>query len=273
MTKLAQGRLDLHSGRSSIDFARLAQTAREAGASEDLAARIAGANSALEALQISREVGRRSRRADRAGRLGDGGARARQCRDANWKSSCSTATAGCWRGQSFSELAHEREPASHIGARWRALGQERLRREPRHGASGALDLYRHGAKLRRRDARAYRGASRPARRWLALRRGAASARPGDRAGARHAAAARRLPDAVAVQPPARGRGFARRSRGARSPRCASAPRRPSSCPPRLGSRSCPTMRWRAPSATRRANCINPSRKSPDAWSLQSPAIR
>jgi cobalt-precorrin-5B (C1)-methyltransferase len=57
MTKLAQGKLDLHSGRSSIDFARLAQTAREAGASEDLAARIAGANSALEALQISREAG------------------------------------------------------------------------------------------------------------------------------------------------------------------------------------------------------------------------
>ena len=57
MTKLAQGRLDLHSGRSSIDFARLSQTAREAGASEDLAARIAGANSALEALQISHAAG------------------------------------------------------------------------------------------------------------------------------------------------------------------------------------------------------------------------
>jgi cobalt-precorrin-5B (C1)-methyltransferase len=53
ITKLAQGRLDLHSGRSSVDFARLAQTAREVGASEEIAARIASANSALEALQIA----------------------------------------------------------------------------------------------------------------------------------------------------------------------------------------------------------------------------
>lgn len=54
MTKLAQGRLDLHSGRSSVDFAALARTAREAGANEALAWRIEKANSALEALQLSR---------------------------------------------------------------------------------------------------------------------------------------------------------------------------------------------------------------------------
>ncbi len=57
MTKLAQGRLDLHSGRSSVDFARLAQTAREAGAGEEIAAMIANANSALEALQIAQGAG------------------------------------------------------------------------------------------------------------------------------------------------------------------------------------------------------------------------
>jgi cobalt-precorrin-5B (C1)-methyltransferase len=57
LTKLAQGRLDLHSGRSSIDFARLAQTARDAGVDETLAANVATANSALEALQITQAAG------------------------------------------------------------------------------------------------------------------------------------------------------------------------------------------------------------------------
>ena len=57
LTKLAQGRLDLHSGRSSIDFARLADAAREAGAGGEIAALIANANSALEALQIARSAG------------------------------------------------------------------------------------------------------------------------------------------------------------------------------------------------------------------------
>ena len=49
LTKLGQGALDLHSGRSQVDFARLAETARRAGGEPD---RIAGANTALEALQI-----------------------------------------------------------------------------------------------------------------------------------------------------------------------------------------------------------------------------
>jgi cobalt-precorrin-5B (C1)-methyltransferase len=57
MTKLAQGRLDLHSGRSSVDFVRLAQTALEAKASEELAAQIAQANSALAALQLAQWAG------------------------------------------------------------------------------------------------------------------------------------------------------------------------------------------------------------------------
>jgi cobalt-precorrin-5B (C1)-methyltransferase len=57
MTKLAQGRLDLHSGRSSIDFPRLARTAREAGADEGLAAQVARANSALEALRVTQAAG------------------------------------------------------------------------------------------------------------------------------------------------------------------------------------------------------------------------
>ncbi|MDJ0450480.1 cobalt-precorrin-5B (C(1))-methyltransferase [Methylocystis sp. JR02] len=55
-TKLAQGRLDLHSGRSSVDFARLAQSARAAGASGEIARKIEEANSALEALQITQRA-------------------------------------------------------------------------------------------------------------------------------------------------------------------------------------------------------------------------
>jgi cobalt-precorrin-5B (C1)-methyltransferase len=57
MTKLAQGRLDLHSGRSSVDFSQLAQTARGAGADDETAARILHANSALDALLIARAEG------------------------------------------------------------------------------------------------------------------------------------------------------------------------------------------------------------------------
>jgi cobalt-precorrin-5B (C1)-methyltransferase len=57
MTKLAQGRLDLHSGRSSVDLARLAATARAAGADDETVARIAHANSALDALLIARAQG------------------------------------------------------------------------------------------------------------------------------------------------------------------------------------------------------------------------
>ena len=50
MTKLAQGLLDLHSGRGAPDLAALADTALRAGAAEDLAARIRGAASVAEAF-------------------------------------------------------------------------------------------------------------------------------------------------------------------------------------------------------------------------------
>ena len=52
LTKLAQGHLDLHSGRSQVDFDWLAERAKEAGAESRLQARVAGANTAMEALEI-----------------------------------------------------------------------------------------------------------------------------------------------------------------------------------------------------------------------------
>lgn len=57
MTKLAQGRLDLHSGRSTLDLLQLAQVAEAAGASATLVTQIAAANSALEALQLEQAAG------------------------------------------------------------------------------------------------------------------------------------------------------------------------------------------------------------------------
>lgn len=50
MTKLAQGAMDLHSGRSQVDFAGLAALAAHLGADP---ARIAAANTAAEALEIA----------------------------------------------------------------------------------------------------------------------------------------------------------------------------------------------------------------------------
>lgn len=50
MTKLGQGALDLHSGRSQVDFIRLAALGAEIGADRD---RIAQANTALEAFEIA----------------------------------------------------------------------------------------------------------------------------------------------------------------------------------------------------------------------------
>src|SRR3546814_6024395 len=68
MTKLAQGMLDVHSKRGMADLDALAQLAREAGASEDLAAHIAGANTVAGAfdeaqaagLDIGNKIGRAS---------------------------------------------------------------------------------------------------------------------------------------------------------------------------------------------------------------------
>ena len=50
MTKLAQGLLDLHSKRGSVDFAALAGLARAAGAAEALMQRIMASNTAAEAF-------------------------------------------------------------------------------------------------------------------------------------------------------------------------------------------------------------------------------
>ena len=55
LAKLGAGHLDLHSGRSQVDFDWLAARVREAGGSADQAARVAAANTANEALAIARE--------------------------------------------------------------------------------------------------------------------------------------------------------------------------------------------------------------------------
>jgi len=57
MSKLAQGALDLHSARSTLDLAALARLAGEAGGDVDLGERIAAANSALEALRLAQAAG------------------------------------------------------------------------------------------------------------------------------------------------------------------------------------------------------------------------
>lgn len=57
LTKLAQGRLDLHSSRSSVDLPDLAATARAAGADAALCATIEKANSTLEAQATARAAG------------------------------------------------------------------------------------------------------------------------------------------------------------------------------------------------------------------------
>jgi cobalt-precorrin-5B (C1)-methyltransferase len=53
MSKLAQGRMDLHSARSQLDMAELARIAESVGASPELKERILCANTGLEALQLS----------------------------------------------------------------------------------------------------------------------------------------------------------------------------------------------------------------------------
>jgi len=53
MTKLAQGRLDLHSRRGELDFSDLAERVAAAGGGVELAILIAGANSALHAFELA----------------------------------------------------------------------------------------------------------------------------------------------------------------------------------------------------------------------------
>ena len=57
LSKLAQGHMDLHSSRSSVDMADLAETARRAGADADAVTAIADANTAMQALQIADAAG------------------------------------------------------------------------------------------------------------------------------------------------------------------------------------------------------------------------
>jgi cobalt-precorrin-5B (C1)-methyltransferase len=53
MTKLAQGRLDLHSKRGEADYRAIAELARESGASKAAAALIASANTVAQAFAVS----------------------------------------------------------------------------------------------------------------------------------------------------------------------------------------------------------------------------
>ncbi len=57
MTKLAQGRLDLHSKRGEVDLSALAALARDGGAGAELCVAIAGANTALEAWALANAAG------------------------------------------------------------------------------------------------------------------------------------------------------------------------------------------------------------------------
>ncbi len=57
LAKLADGRLDLHSGRSQVNFALLARLVAEAGGTDDLVDQISTANTALDALQRCQAAG------------------------------------------------------------------------------------------------------------------------------------------------------------------------------------------------------------------------
>jgi cobalt-precorrin-5B (C1)-methyltransferase len=57
MTKLAQGRLDLHSRRGELDLEELARRVKASGGGEALGKEIAGANSALHAFQYAEMAG------------------------------------------------------------------------------------------------------------------------------------------------------------------------------------------------------------------------
>ncbi|GGF06066.1 cobalt-precorrin-5B C(1)-methyltransferase [Aliidongia dinghuensis] len=57
LTKLAQGHLDLHSGRSQVDLGWLATVAAEIGAAPTLVADIAAANTGLAALRLAQAAG------------------------------------------------------------------------------------------------------------------------------------------------------------------------------------------------------------------------
>ncbi|MEM9332172.1 MAG: cobalt-precorrin-5B (C(1))-methyltransferase [Pseudomonadota bacterium] len=56
-TKLAQGAMDLHSGRSQVDFNWLTTKALELGLNQNFKGQILNANTAMEALEITSKVG------------------------------------------------------------------------------------------------------------------------------------------------------------------------------------------------------------------------
>ncbi len=57
LSKLQQGALDLHSSRSQLDMAKLAETASQAGADAETMSAIAAANTGLHALEIAKAAG------------------------------------------------------------------------------------------------------------------------------------------------------------------------------------------------------------------------
>jgi cobalt-precorrin-5B (C1)-methyltransferase len=57
LAKLADGHLDLHSGRSQVNFTMLAGLVDAAGGGDALAGKVHGANTALEALQLCQAAG------------------------------------------------------------------------------------------------------------------------------------------------------------------------------------------------------------------------
>nr|BFE79926.1 hypothetical protein GCM10020093_025270 [Planobispora longispora] len=57
LSKLADGHLDLHSGRSQVNPDLLAELARAAGGDDALAGRVRAANTALHALRLCQEAG------------------------------------------------------------------------------------------------------------------------------------------------------------------------------------------------------------------------
>jgi cobalt-precorrin-5B (C1)-methyltransferase len=57
LSKLADGHLDLHSGRSQVSLEAIADAAAQAGADPPLLAAVRGANTALHALQLCRAAG------------------------------------------------------------------------------------------------------------------------------------------------------------------------------------------------------------------------
>jgi len=57
LTKLAQGHLDLHSGRSQVDFSLLAELLKKLGANPQLCEQTKSANTANEVLKLAQKSG------------------------------------------------------------------------------------------------------------------------------------------------------------------------------------------------------------------------